>query len=312
MEEVPTEKIPRRGVMAVFTCNGNMVLASDGREDMAHGTVDFPCACYVSRPAEASVPWHWHEELEFIYAYEGSLTYAVGGQELVMRAGEAAFANSGTPHAEWSDDPASLEYDIVCHPRLLYGSKASSLYTRYLGPLIDSSRIRGVSLWRDGAWREEAADCVRTAIDAVRMQEEFYEEIVRERLTHACLLIAKHQTELEKTAPAPPSGNERIELMCAYLKQHYAERVPMAALAAQAGISVRQAQREFREALGETPVAYLTTYRLQVAAGMLANTSESLAVVGASCGFQSPSYFSKMFRERYGCTPSQYRRQSHG
>lgn len=294
----------------MFTCNGNMVLASDGREDMAHGTMDFPCACYVSRPAEAGVPWHWHEELEFVCAYRGSFTYAVGGEELVLREGEAAFANSGTPHAEWSDDPESLEYDIVCHPRLLYGSKGSSLYTRYLGPLADSARIRGVALRRDGTWREEAAICVRRAIDSVRDQDEFYEETVREQLTRACLLIAKHRPELENATTPPPPGNERVELMCAYLKEHYAERVPMAALAAQAGISVRQAQREFREALGETPVAYLTDYRLRVAAGMLASTDEALAIIGATCGFQSPSYFSKMFRERYGCTPTEYRRRS--
>lgn len=295
----------------MFTCNGNMVLASDGREDMAHGTMDFPCACYISRPAEASVPWHWHEELEFVCAYEGSFTYSVGGEELVLREGEAAFANSGVPHAEWSEDPTSLEYDLVCHPRLLYGSKTSSLYTRYLGPLMDSSRVGGVALRCDGTWREEAAERVRRAIDAVLAQDEFFEETVREQLTRACLLIAKHQAELEGEAPAPLPGNERVEVMCAYLKEHYAERVPMAAIAAQAGISVRQAQREFRERLGETPIAYLTAYRLQVAAGMLTGTDAALGTIAASCGFQSPSYFSKMFRERYGSTPSDYRKGAH-
>lgn len=294
----------------VFTCNGTMVLASDGREDMAHGTVDFPCACYVSRPAEASVPWHWHEELEFVCVYQGRLTYSVGGEELVLGAGDAAFANSGVPHAEWSDDAQSLEYDLVCHPRLLYGSKSSGLYTRYLGPLMDSSRVRGVALRHDGSWREEAAACVRRAIDAVLGKDEFLEETVREQLTRACLLLSKHRVELEEAAPAVLPTNDRVEVMCAYLKDHYAERVPMAAIAAQANVSVRQAQREFREALGETPIAYLTAYRLKVAAGLLANTDEQLASVALSCGFQSPSYFSKMFRERYGQTPSEYRRRS--
>lgn len=271
--------------------------------------MDFPCACYISRPNEASVPWHWHEELEFVCAYEGSFVYEVGGQRFELEAGEAAFANSGVPHAEWSHDPQSLEYDLVCHPRLLYGTKSSALYTRYFEPLVASSRVSGVALRCYGGWQEEAARCVHRAIEAIRANDEFFEETVREQLTHACLLISKHQGEIEAAAPVPPAGNERVELMCTYLKNHYVERVPMAALAAQAGISVRQAQREFREALGETPIAYLTAYRLQVAAGMLTNTNEPLAIIAASCGFQSPSYFSKMFRERYGCTPSEYRQR---
>lgn len=289
----------------MYTCNGPMALAADGREETAHGTVDFPCACYVSRPGEASVPWHWHEELEFVCVYAGSLTYAAGGEEFVLHEGDAAFANAGVPHAEWSDDPASLEYDLVCHPGLLYGSKTSALYERYLGPLLSSPQVRGVVLGHDGTWRADAADCVRQAIDAMRRHEEFVEETVRERLTHACLLLAKHQAELGAARPLPTA--ERVDAMCSYIKEHYAERVPMAALAAQAGISVRQAQREFREALGETPIGYLTAYRLQVAAGMLAHTDRTLGDVAACCGFQSQSYFSKMFRERYGCTPSAYR-----
>lgn len=292
------------------SCNGPMPLATDGREEMPHGTLGFPCACYVSRPHEASVPWHWHEELEFVCAWRGTLTYAVGGQELVLHAGDAAFANAGTPHAEWSDDPESLEYDLVCHPSLLYGTKASTFYTRYLGPLMDSPRVRGVLLARDGSWREEAAGHVRTAVEAMRQEGELFEETVRSALTRACLLMARHLGELESTTPAPPPANERVELMCTYLKDHYGEHVPMAAIAAQAGISVRQAQREFREALGETPIAYLTAYRLQVAAGRLVESDQPLSAVSRACGFQSPSYFSKMFRERYGCTPQEYRRRA--
>lgn len=37
---------------------------SGRRERIAHGTAEFPVACYDNDLAAASVPWHWHGEFE--------------------------------------------------------------------------------------------------------------------------------------------------------------------------------------------------------------------------------------------------------
>lgn len=48
----------------------------DRREVRPHGTIEFPCAGYdsvYSVDSVSRIPWHWHEELEVIYLYSGTL-----------------------------------------------------------------------------------------------------------------------------------------------------------------------------------------------------------------------------------------------
>ena len=64
--------------------------------------------------------------------------------------------------------------------------------------------------------------------------------------------------------------------------------------------------------LNTTPIQYVKLLRLQRAAELLLSSPESVAEIGARCGFQDPSYFTRSFRERYGCTPSEYRERRDG
>ena len=57
---------------------------------------------------------------------------------------------------------------------------------------------------------------------------------------------------------------------------------------------------------------YLRQLRLQKAAELLQTTQLRIADVGARCGFQDASYFTKTFREWKGCSPVAYRRKKGG
>ena len=69
----------------------------------------------------------------------------------------------------------------------------------------------------------------------------------------------------------------------------------------------RECQRIFKTVLGLTPSQYFEQYRLSIAVSLLLNTQESIMEISGACGFQSPSYFAKLFRNRYGMTPSRFR-----
>lgn len=59
--------------------------------------------------------------------------------------------------------------------------------------------------------------------------------------------------------------------------------------------------------LHTTPTEYITSFRLREAADRLIKTHESASNIAYSCGFSSGSYFGKLFRERFGLTPTEYR-----
>lgn len=70
----------------------------------------------------------------------------------------------------------------------------------------------------------------------------------------------------------------------------------------------------FKSETGTTPHRYLSDVRLQAAAERLGFHDENLSIseVAHLCGFHEPLYFSRMFRKKYGLSPSQYQSKLSG
>jgi AraC family transcriptional regulator len=84
-------------------------------------------------------------------------------------------------------------------------------------------------------------------------------------------------------------------------------KVTLAGVARRAGRSPFQLHREFRQALGETPRAFIERLRLEQAAARLLGTRVSILNIALGAGFCSPEVFTRAFRRRFGCTPRRYR-----
>lgn len=81
-----------------------------------------------------------------------------------------------------------------------------------------------------------------------------------------------------------------------------------ASLAAAIRVSRATLSRRFPAALGQTPTAYLTRWRMDLAALRLRDTDEPVDVVGGAVGYSSPHAFSRAFRRARGLPPGEYRR----
>jgi AraC-like DNA-binding protein len=80
-------------------------------------------------------------------------------------------------------------------------------------------------------------------------------------------------------------------------------------LAAVAGVSRATLGRRFVEFVGESPSAYLTRWRLHLAATRLRTTDDSIAKVARSVGYTSEYAFSRAFSRAWGAAPGRFRRQ---
>lgn len=81
------------------------------------------------------------------------------------------------------------------------------------------------------------------------------------------------------------------------------------ALAADLMVSREHLAREFRNAMGVSPLDYLTQHRLRMASDMLRRTDNKLDTVAATCGFAGANYFCRLFRKHVGMTPAEFRRR---
>jgi AraC family transcriptional regulator len=84
-------------------------------------------------------------------------------------------------------------------------------------------------------------------------------------------------------------------------------KLSLQALAERAGLSAFHLHRVFSAVAGETPKQFTLRLRLGRAAVLLLTGRESVLNIALACGFESHEVFCRMFRRRYGMTPSAYR-----
>jgi AraC-like DNA-binding protein len=81
----------------------------------------------------------------------------------------------------------------------------------------------------------------------------------------------------------------------------------IADLAQQVGISRSALVDRFTRYLSEPPMAYLTRWRLQLAARSLERTSRGVAEIAAEVGYESEAAFNRAFKREFGQPPGRYR-----
>jgi transcriptional regulator GlxA family with amidase domain len=84
----------------------------------------------------------------------------------------------------------------------------------------------------------------------------------------------------------------------------------IAELAVDVGLSRSSLVERFTRYLSAPPMAYLTKWRLRLAAQALTSTPKGVADIAADVGYESEAAFNRAFGRAFGMPPARYRRQS--
>ena len=96
-----------------------------------------------------------------------------------------------------------------------------------------------------------------------------------------------------------------------YISANLAERILVADLAREVGLSPDRLAFEFTQLAGQPPHRYVLSMRIDRALELLDTTSCSLVEIAIECGFASQQHMSTAIRRRLGTTPRRYRMQAH-
>lgn len=108
---------------------------------------------------------------------------------------------------------------------------------------------------------------------------------------------------------APSHSRDYVERAVGFIEKNYARPLTITEIAAEAGISRNYLFLLFRKTFKCPPQAYLRNFRLERAKHLLSETGCSVDTVASACGFQDTAFFSRCFRQRFGCTPTAWRKQ---
>jgi signal transduction histidine kinase/DNA-binding LacI/PurR family transcriptional regulator/AraC-like DNA-binding protein len=93
----------------------------------------------------------------------------------------------------------------------------------------------------------------------------------------------------------------------AFIHEHYTEPISLKDVARSVGMSKEYLARCFHQETGVTLVTYLNRYRIDQAKARLDAGEKNLTEIALEVGFSSGPYFSRVFRQEVGMSPSEYR-----
>jgi AraC-like DNA-binding protein len=127
------------------------------------------------------------------------------------------------------------------------------------------------------------------------------------------LVVSAVQHWATTAADLPPwlrAGDDReVAQALALMHDHPEAPWSLGSLARQVGLSRAGFSRRFTRVVGESPIAYLSAWRLAMAADLLAGTDDTVAAISRAVGYTSPFTFSDAFKRSYGVSPVVHRRR---
>lgn len=257
------------------------------------------------------VPWHWHKEVELFYIESGVLEYYTPKGKTVFPAGSAGIVNSNILHSTRPSEKSkdTIQSEHIFDADFIGGQMGGRIEQKYVAPITSAAQIEIIAIYPESPQWVQLIDKI---CGSFRLSEDEYGYEVKLRSVLSeiwCGFLELVTPIAEPGAALYEKTNDRVKLMLIYIREHYAEKISAAELAAAAFISERECFRAFRDCLHTTPVQYLQSYRLRTACHLLARTSETITAIAYACGLGSGSYFGRVFLEQIGCTPMEYRRR---
>lgn len=130
------------------------------------------------------------------------------------------------------------------------------------------------------------------------------------RILPGCLLqlIAYSTTNAEEKVTTN-RGSFIVEKTLAYIRKNISTNIDFQDLAESFNLSYSRYRSIFRELTGLAPNQFLINERIECAKRLLKNTDLPVSQIAYTSGFQSPQYFTRLFLQKTGHTPTRERTQ---
>jgi AraC-like DNA-binding protein len=265
---------------------------------------------------EWGLDWHRNEGVEITFLETGTLPFATEASSHVMMPNDLTFTRPWQlhkvgnptigvgklhwiiidvgvrqPHQEWKwPSWVVLSKTVLLELTKILRQNEQPVFSvnadirkcfQSIGSLILESDVRNVDSW------------LRIYVNELLM-------LLYEQLKKGRFVLNESLTDTMRT----------VELFIKELDTSYNELWTVQSMASHTRLGVTQFTHYFKQLTNHTPMQYLNSLRLDIAAAMLARDSlTNISDICYDCGFSSTQYFSTIFSKRFGYSPSSYRQE---
>lgn len=275
-------------------------------------TPDFPLSIHYFAPSMIfDKPGYTsrHEELEILYLRNGTVEMYVGGNKLILTAGDIHILPPRIVHSIRTADLSTQYINLKISLDLFDFSKTHFFYQKFISPLRKGTLcmpqlIRATDPLHPRLLAQlERLDISQEGTDA-------YTARLLSIAMNLCTELMPYCTTVNDPETAAPTDSSAASEAClAYINSHYTENFSLQDLADYVHLHPNYLCALFKDFTGKTVFQHLNHLRVLRAGQLLRTTQMNIARIAESCGYQDPNLFSRKFKIVMGCSPTAYRKR---
>lgn len=232
---------------------------------------------------------HFHSHIEIYLILSGEVEILINDQKKILGPGEFSVAHSYDTHAYRTPKAAEAIYLII-----------PTCFCKEFLPILSGRCLPSPYINDPCAYK--------TLLEAMEKLIAGGNEITQRGLLYVILgeIYAKMLPKSDKSTTVHQASAEIL----IYLGEHFKEELTLSCVARAFGYNDSYFSRYFRETFGISFIRYLTMLRLREAILLLESGKSTVTEAAIESGFGSIRSFYRAFDDEFGCTPTEYLKQT--
>ena len=270
----------------------------------------FPFKMSIQQNRQFLVNSHWHEHLELVKIVQGPVLFQIDQHSFNAETGEIYFINSCQVHSVASSPGVNCVIQGMVFDKTLLFSQENLEMRHLLSLFLRSEKVENRYVQSHPLWAE-----LNEEMDKA-YQEYTLEEVGHEYNILSCVyriivpMLRLYKQDLNASPPRHYANQYmRLKPAIDYMEEHLADKVYMETVCQKVNMSLYYFSSLFKKVFGMPPVQYLIQLRINHAKRLLLDEERSVTEIAELCGFCNINYFDKVFKEKSGFTPMDFRKR---
>ena len=251
---------------------------------------------------------HFHDEYEIYYLVEGERFYFIGQRTYHIHKGSLVFINKNVIH---KTGLASTPY----HDRILIefcGEPFGSFFSTFGDLSLESFFEEYTGVMDFDAREQTYVENLLMGIQSeIHHKKPGYRLSVMNKLSSLLIFAMRHDSKSagEKTSVAGSAKYRKVDDVAKYIVKNCTNPMSLESVANSFYVNKCYLSRIFKETTGFTINEYINIHRVNKAQKLLTDSNLSITEIASGCGYESLTYFEKVFKTYREVSPLKYRNE---
>lgn len=249
---------------------------------------------------------HTHDFVSIHYIVSGHCKYMIGDQVYTVRKDDLIIINPGVIHGPVLDDPGSDPNTTMFFLGIddLYIKGYPKNFIPINSCVIPSHR-----------YQQELYNCYHEIISTQEKKDIGWPLMAKVLSLEFLVLVLKELTPQTSSTIQDYfqlktyDKQTIVQTITTYFQENYMRKISVEEIARYSYLSTTYITKIYKEVTGDTPINYLISLRMEKALEILKEGHFAIQDVAKKVGYDDPYYFSKLFKKRFGVSPSTYKKQ---